>query len=181
MPVITRSPLLSSALALLAAMGLGTAARADDLSAAAADAALSGGAPARDVRGSADAGALPGARRIDAQALQAWLQQRDLAVLQDAVSRAGLDLSRDLVVYGEAGDPVAQALVDSLQGLSRARVHWLVGGAREWTMTGRALRPLAVGHAPVPQHLVLQAREGSGRMAAAALRGEGSPTQLAAR
>ncbi|MET0519000.1 MAG: rhodanese-like domain-containing protein [Burkholderiaceae bacterium] len=174
-PLLRLAPVVAL---LLSALAAGAPARADALSAAAAEAALAGGALAWDVRApQPGAGGLPGARQIDPQALRRWLRDGDLAALQDAVSRAGLDLSRELLVYGDAGDPRAQALVDSLQGLSRAHVHWLVGGATEWAMSGRALRPLAAGHAPVPQRLVLQQAhpgqgQSPGRMAAAALRGD---------
>jgi len=173
---------------LLAGLSLGAAVQADNLSASAAEAALAGGAVAWDLRADAGSG-LPGAVRIDAAALQAWLQRRDLAALQAAVSKAGIDLSREVVVYGEPGDAQAQALVDSLQPLSRGRVHWLVGGATEWAMTGRSLQALASSaRQPVPQHLVAQGpaadSDARGQMASVALRGdaqEARSARLAAR
>ncbi|MBV8604520.1 MAG: hypothetical protein JO224_07545 [Pelomonas sp.] len=163
----------SLALAVLATLATLVAAgnaRADALSAPASEAVLAQGAIAWDVRADAAAG-LPGALHIDAAALDAWLARRDLGALEAAVSRAGIDLSRDLVVYGEPGDARAQALVASLRNISRAQVHWLVGGAAEWAMSGRALAA-AAPHAPVPQHLLAasQAPAPASRMAAATLR-----------
>ena len=157
--------LFSAALALLAA----GAAHADNLAAPAAEAALAQGALAWDVR-EQPAAALPGALRIDAGALTAWLERHDLAALRGAVSAAGLDLSRDIVVYGDAGDLRAQALVESLQALSPGQVHWFVGGAAEWAMSGRELRAAAGTRLPVPQWLVSPVAEGPKTMAAAALR-----------
>ncbi|MDY0743042.1 hypothetical protein SNE35_00925 [Paucibacter sp. R3-3] len=155
-----------AALALLAAAGT---ARADNLAAPAAEAALAHGALAWDVR-EQPAAALPGALRIDPAALTAWLERHDLVALRGAVSAAGLDLSRDIVVYGDAGDPRAQALVESLQALSPGQVHWFVGGAAEWAMSGRELRATTGSRLPVPQWLVSPVAEGPKTMAAAALR-----------
>ena len=162
--------------AVLLALGVASAAHADNLSAAAAESALAQGALAWDVRASTDAG-LPGARRADAAQVDAWLSRGDLASLQKAVSQAGLDLSRDVVVYGEPGDERAAALVASLQAVSPGRVHWLVGGAAEWSQSGRSLSSLSV-HAPVPQHLVAFGGE-AGRMASNSLRGV-APAQVLA-
>lgn len=156
------------------------AAQADSLSAPAAAEALAGGALAWDVRAEAEPG-LPGASRIDSTALQAWLQGGDLAALQTAVSKAGLDLSRDIIVYGAAGDRRAQALVASLQALSRGRVHWLVGGAQEWAMSGRSLQAPGAQRAPVPQVLVAHSDPQRAQMASVALRGAAPDERLAAR
>ncbi|MBV8502949.1 MAG: hypothetical protein JO006_14690 [Paucibacter sp.] len=164
---------LAALLALFSAL-----AHADNLSAPAAEAALAQGALAWDVRSAAASG-LPGARRADAGQIDAWLARGDLQALQAAVSQAGLDLSRDVVVYGDAGDERARALVDSLQAVSPGRVHWLVGGAAEWSQSGRRLDSLSA-HAPVPQHLVLLGTE-TGRMAGAALRGVALEQVLALR
>lgn len=166
---------------LLASLTLGTV-QAEALSAPAAAAALAGGALAWDVRNATGAGSLPGAYRIDAASLAAWLERRDLPALQEAVSRAGLDLSRELVIYGEAGDARAQTLVASLQDLSRGRVHWLVGGAAEWAMSGRPLQAADTApRLPVPQHLVSAVSAGSRTMAAAPLRATAPDALLAAR
>ena len=169
---------LTSALvsALLVSAG---AVHADNLSAPAADEALQQGAMAWDVRSAEAATGLPGALRVEPALLDAWLDHHDLAALQAAVSRAGLDLSRDVVVYGEPGDARAQALVASLQSVSPGRVHWLVGGATEWAMRGHALAP-AASRLPVPQHLVALT-QGSGRMASASLRGVAPEQVLALR
>jgi 3-mercaptopyruvate sulfurtransferase SseA len=165
---------LAAALAALSA----PAVQAENLSAVAADAALRQGALAWDVRSAAAPG-LPGALRVEPALLDAWLAQGDLAALQAAVSRAGIDLSRDVVVYGEPGDARAQALVASLQAVSPGRVHWLVGGATEWALSGRNLAA-AGAHLPVPQRLVAGTQTG-GRMASAALRGAAPDQVLALR
>jgi thiosulfate/3-mercaptopyruvate sulfurtransferase len=158
-------------------LGLGfltaTTVRAEILSAPAAEAAMAEGALVWDVRAQASTG-LPGALRIDAASLDAWLEGHDLVALRQAVSRAGLDLSRDIVVYGGAGDARAQALVESLQGLSPGRVHWFVGGVSEWTMSGRSLLARSGSRLPVPQWLVAPIADGSRAMASASLR---SPPQ----
>jgi len=165
--------------ALLALLALGqTTAHAEALSAPAAEKALAQGAMAWDLRATAARG-LPGARQVDESLLQAWLRRGDLAALQTAVSQAGLDLSRDVVVYGEPGDARAQALVASLQAVSPGRVHWLVGGAEEWSQSGRGVAPLTT-HAPVPQHLVVLS-PAEGRMASASLRGVAAAQVLALR
>lgn len=161
----------AAALAGLALAG----AHAEHLSAPAAEAALSAGALAWDVREAA--AGLPGALRINATTLAAWLEHGDLTALQAAVSRAGLDLSRDIVVYGDAGDIRAQALVASLQGLSRGRVHWFVGGVAEWSMSGRPLQAAVAARLPVPQRLVADTAAGAPVMAGAALR-DGPGTAL---
>lgn len=160
----------SVARTLFLALGLlAGAVQAQPLSAAGADAALAGGALAWDLRATATEG-LPGALRADPAGLRAWLEQGDLAALEAALSAAGLDLSRDLVVYGEPGDAHAQALVDSLRPLARGRVQWLVGGAAEWAMSARPLHPLTARRAPVPQKLVVAEPPAGGAMAAAGLR-----------
>jgi len=156
------------ALTVLLALGLASAAHADTLSAAAAESAIAQGALSWDVRSAAQTG-LPGARQADAGGVEAWLARGDLSALQAAVSGAGLDLSRDVIIYGEPGDRRAQALVASLAKVSPGRVHWLVGGADEWSQSGRSLTPLTA-HLPVPQHLVAFG-DGAGRMASASLRG----------
>ena len=177
-PIMRTFTALASALT-FALLALSGTARAENLSAPAADEALQQGAMAWDVRSAASAAGLPGALQVEPALLDAWLDHHDLAALQDAVSRAGLDLSRDVVVYGEPGDARAQALVVSLQALSPGRVHWLVGGATEWAMTGRALAPVG-SHLPVPQRLVALTQTG-GRMASASLRGMAPEQVLALR
>jgi 3-mercaptopyruvate sulfurtransferase SseA len=149
------------------------AAQADDLSAAAAEAALADGALAWDVRVQPAETTLPNALRIDAASLDAWLRRGELAPLQAAVSAAGLDLSRDIVVYAEAGDLRARALVQSLQALARGRLHWLVGGIDEWQMSGRPLQHSGLGGSsrlPVPQQLLVPDAPAVLTMAGASLR-----------
>lgn len=150
------------------------------LSAPQAQAALQRGALAWDVRGADDAakGGLPGALRIDAAALDGWLEAGDVAALAQAVSAAGIDLSRELVVYGDAGDRRAQALVASLRGVATGSVHWLVGGAPEWQMRGL---PVARGgdarRWPVPQQLVRHGEQPADPACAGALRNVGPAAQ----
>lgn len=132
-------------------------AAAQPLSALDAQAALQHGALAWDVRapGASAVGMLPGAVRIDGTALDRWLEAGDMAALAQAVSAAGIDLSRQVVVYGDAGDSRAQALVASLSGVATGAVHWLVGGAPEWQMRGLPLsQDTAARRWPVPQQLV---------------------------
>jgi len=177
-----KRPLTLSAL-IAAALFASAGARADALSAADSATALAQGAMAWDVRATTTQGTpgLPGALHIDAAALDAWLAHHDLGALEAAVSQAGIDLSRDLVVYGEPGDARAQALVASLRNISRAQVHWLVGGATEWAMSGHPLSPLTA-HAPVPQHLLVASQQpaAASHMAAATLRATAPLDQAAA-
>jgi 3-mercaptopyruvate sulfurtransferase SseA len=123
---------------------------ADALSAAQARDALAQGATAWDVRVQAPR-LLSGAARAD---LDAWQRGGGVAALQAAVSAAGIDLSRDVVVYGAAGDPQAQALVRALQPVASGRVHWLVGGIDEWQAAGLPTIAQAAARLPIPQRLV---------------------------
>lgn len=170
-------PLVSTPLrlrvALLAALTWAAplAALADSLSAHDAHAAIGRGAVAWDVR-AAPAALIPGAVRIATADLQAWLQGKDAASLAGAVSAAGIDLSRDVLIYGTAGDPRAQALHDALATLASGRVRWLVGGIDEWQAAGLPTAVQAAQRLPVPQHLVDWAPVAGAPpgMAAAALR-----------
>jgi 3-mercaptopyruvate sulfurtransferase SseA len=127
------------------------AARADALSAAQARQALAAGALAWDVRAGASFW-LPGAARAD---LDAWQRGGGLPALQVAVSAAGIDLSRDVVIYGVPGDAQAEALVRALQPVSSGRVHWLVGGIDEWQAAGLPTGTQPQARLPVPQRLVM--------------------------
>lgn len=141
-------------LTLVAATG---AARADAVSAAQARERLAHGALLWDVRADAQA-VIPNALRAD---LRAWHRTGDIAALARAVSDSGIDLSREVVIYGQAGDPTAQALVQTLQTVATGRVHWLVGGVEEWQAAGGDLVARPAVRAPVPQRLVvLQAAAG---------------------
>ena len=137
--------------ALLAAIGT----RAEPLSAPAAAAALQRGVTAWDLRpASAGPLGLPGAVRDDAPNLDRWLLTRDVTTLSAAVTNAGIDLSRGVVIYGEAGDARVQAIVESLQGVATGGVYWLVGGTVEWQLAGLALAPATFARRlPVPQRL----------------------------
>lgn len=140
-------------IALLACLAWPQAVRADPVGAAQAHEAIRRGAQAWDVRRLAPATApfLPGAAQAD---LGAWRRSGALDDLARAVSAAGIDLSRDLVVYGRAGDTTAQALVALLASVATGRVHWLVGGIDEWQAAGLPTVASATVRPPVPQHLV---------------------------
>jgi 3-mercaptopyruvate sulfurtransferase SseA len=130
--------------------------------------ALAQGATVVDVR-SASAyaqGHLPGAQRLPSDAARFTSAQ-----LGQAVSIAGIDLSRTVLVVGELGDANAQALWQTLSGYATGRVLWLVGGTTEWQMTGRALSTDTIAAKAVPQHLVrLHAAPEQARMAGHSVR-----------
>jgi len=169
---LTTPTRIAAAALAVAALFAPALARAEALSAADAQAALAGGATAWDVRSGAGS-VIPGTARVASTDLQRWLDGQGSHWLERAVSAAGIDLSRDVVVYGAAGDPRAQALHDGLTRLASGRVYWLVGGIDEWQA---ARLPTAAGptqRLPVPQRLVpWAAGEGgsSAGMAAASLR-----------
>jgi len=145
----------------------------DAVSAHAAALALARGATVVDVRPAADyrAGHLPGAVLLDAHAAT-----RGLAALQEQVSRQGVDLSREVVLVGLPGDPVAQRLQQQLALYATGRVSWLVGGVHEWVLSGRPVDTAAVVLPAVPQYLVpLRSEARSPRMAGAALRDAAGP------
>lgn len=100
-------------------------AHADFVSADDAAEALARGARVVDVRSAAayGAGHLPGAVLVEATVAMA-----DRASLQALVSRQGVDLSREVVVVGQAGDVLAQQLHAHLKAYATGRVSWLVGG-----------------------------------------------------
>lgn len=165
----------------------GGVARADaarPVSAHDAAAALQRGALAWDVRTGASTatpgGVLPGTVRVDPAALDRWLADGDVGALARAVSAAGLDLSRDVVIYGEPGDPRAQALAASLERVAGVRVLWLVGGTAEWQAHGLPLDAAASARLPVPQWLVLRDDAPAGAMAAPHRR-DGATAELVAR
>lgn len=152
------------ALLLGASLLAGTAALAEPVSAAEAQRRLQEGSQAWDLRAEAST-LLPGAVRL------ALDPQVDAQTLARAVSAAGLDLSRDVLIYGEPGDARAQALHQRLARLASGRVDWLVGGVAEWQMAGNSTASAPARRLPVPQNLV-EAGEVAAqpRMAAAALR-----------
>lgn len=152
------------------------AAQAEAVSARLAQHALAQGAVAWDVR-AAPAALVPGAVQAD---LRAWQSGGGLAALEQAVSAAGIDLSRDVVLYGAAGDPLAQSLLAALRGVASGQVHWLVGGIEEWQAAGLPTRTQATPRLPVPQHLVSRGRGEGGAPAAATLRRAGPATLLSA-
>lgn len=140
--------------------------RAEPVSAAVAAQRLQDGAQAWDVR-SQGGSLLPGTVRLAADGLV------DGEALARAVSAAGIDLSRDVLIYGEAGDARAQALHALAGRLASGRVDWLVGGVTEWQMAGGSVAAAPVQRLPVPQRLVAWDEDGKAsgvRMAAAARR-----------
>ena len=165
------------AAALLLASGL---ARAEVVSATAAAQRLQEGAQAWDVRTTGQGQVLPGAVRLDAQACLEWLSTGNVQALGAAVSAAGIDLSRDVVIYGNAGDARAQALHTALQAVATGRVLWFVGGIAEWQLSGRPTVAQPSPRLPVPQHLVALSADAAPRMAAASLRDPAAPPELLA-
>jgi 3-mercaptopyruvate sulfurtransferase SseA len=148
---------------------------ADAISAAQAREALAHGATAWDVRAQGER-LLPGAARAD---LSAWQRGGGLAAIEAAVSAAGIDLSRDVVIYGAAGDAQAQALVRTLQPVAGGRVHWLVGGIDEWQAAGLPTATQGTARLPVPQRLVaLQPERAGAAPAGAALRQSATASPL---
>lgn len=145
------------------------------LSADAAAQALARGARVVDIRPQVryQAGHLPGAVALDVAAVAA-----DVAALQAQVSRLGIDLSREVVIVGEPGDPQALRLLQQLANYATGQVAWLVGGTHEWALGGRPLHTGVTRLPAVPQHLVQlsplavagTASAGAPRMAGAALR-----------
>jgi thiosulfate/3-mercaptopyruvate sulfurtransferase len=165
-----------AALSVLALSVLPLAAQADVLSAAQAREALARGATAWDVRSAAPAQRLPGTAQAD---LTAWGRGGGVAALAAAVSDAGIDLSRDVVLYGAAGDARAQALLAALKPVASGRVMWLVGGIDEWQAAGLPTASQASVRLPVPQRLVaLQPALVSAQPAAAALRQSATASPL---
>jgi 3-mercaptopyruvate sulfurtransferase SseA len=170
---------LPSLIALFALLALPLAARADALGATQARSLLGDGAVAWDVRPAGEH-LLPGAVRAD---LAGWQRHGDAASLSRAVSAAGIDLSREVVLYGSAGDPLAQALYAALTRLATGNVHWLVGGIDEWRAAGLPTAAHAALRAPVPQHWVARPDGGERPNAAAAARREpaAAPVSVVAR
>lgn len=142
-------------------------------SAHAAAAALQRGAMVMDIRPADEyaAGHLPGAVSVPlAQAPQ------DRETLQALVSQHGLDLSREVLLVGQPGDPQAQRLQAALSAYATGRVGWLVGGMAEWTLSGHPSETRTTRLAPVPQWLVpLQPAPDRVRMAGAPTRDLAAP------
>ena len=147
-------------------------AQSEPVTARAAAEALTRGATAWDLRvDNTDQVTLPGAVRVDHRALEQWLRARDITALATAVSNAGIDLSREVVVFGEPGDAEAQAIVASLLEVASGKLLWLVGGLAEWQLAGLPvqLAPSA-GRYPVPQHLAMRSDVSEAATLAAASR-----------
>ncbi|MCW5651696.1 MAG: hypothetical protein KIS62_18270 [Ramlibacter sp.] len=159
---------LLSALLLTTLTAAASAQTAPAVSAGAVAQALARGATVVDLRARADylAGHLPGAVSLDPGEVGT-----DLHSLQAAVSRHGIDLSREVVLMGLPGDLRVQQLQLRLMDYATGRVDWLVGGAHEWALSGRPLEDGSVSLPAVPQYLVaLNRQDESPRMAGASLR-----------
>ena len=149
---LIRSCLRGLGLLTLSCLAQGASAvTAEPVSALVAERFVAQGALVVDVRSAAAfaQGSLPGAVVWMAGAGEVSVQE-----LERHVSRAGIDLSRTVVVLGDAGDPRAQALWQQLAQYASGRVLWLVGGVQEWQMAGFALATTQIAHKPVPQTLV---------------------------
>lgn len=145
---------------------------------------------------SADAAALAlarGATVVDVRSPQAYARghlpsavllhqnaaRLSVAKLERLLSDAGIDLSRTVLVVGEPGDANAQALWHTLSTYATGRVLWLVGGASEWQMTGRALSTQPIAAKAVPQRFVaLYPLSTDVRMAGQSTRGAAQPSSL---
>ncbi len=104
------------------------------------------------------------------------------ADLARALSDAGVDLSRTVVVMGYAGDERAHALWQTLQHYATGRVLWLVGGTAEWQMRGYVLTAELLPHKPVPQYLVaLKSPVTAPRMAGSSMRSSGLGAPMASK
>jgi rhodanese-related sulfurtransferase len=125
--------------------GQASAVSADD-----AHNAIVQGAFVVDVRSASDFahGHLPQAASLPVNAAQ--LPLTDLAA---ALSKAGVDSSRTMLIVGDAGDAQAQALWQRLSQVTSGRVLWLVGGVQEWQMRGHTLSLDVAKRLPVPQFL----------------------------
>lgn len=165
---------LAPAVALAAAVLAGhSVARAEVLGAHAAQAAVSRGAIVWDLRERADylAGHLPGAVQARTDWLGDGTAEPALDALQQAVSDAGIDLSREVIIYGQPGDARVMALYRTLERVAAGKVHWLVGGAAEWQQSGSTLSQSESHRRPVPQRLAVLRDDGqAGPMAGDALR-----------
>ncbi len=150
------------------------AAEPEAVSADTAAQAIAQGAVVADVRNPAAfaQGHLPNAASLPADAAG-----RSVAALERLLSDAGVDVSRTVVVVGEAGDANAQALWQTLSAYATGRVLWLVGGTSEWQLTGRSLQQGSAVLQAVPQRLVRQQAQGSAsaRMAGASVRAVAAP------
>ncbi len=162
-----------AAVLVTAVLGSASVARAEVVGAHVAQAAVSRGAIVWDLRERTDylAGHLPGA----VQARTDWLgdgsAEPALDALQQAVSDAGIDLSREVIVYGQPGDARVMALYRTLERVAAGKVHWLVGGVAEWQQAGAALSQDESLRRPVPQRLTVLRDDGqAGPMAGDALR-----------
>jgi rhodanese-related sulfurtransferase len=153
-----RQVLLAVMLALAA--GVATAAPAQALDLAQARAELAAGVLVWDLRSAGPV--LPGAVRVQPDALAAWREHGDAATLSAAVSAAGVNLSGRVLVVADADDADTAALAERLAALSRGSVAWLRGGLPAWQQAGLPLQAQPSTRLPMPQRLVaLPAGEGA--------------------
>ncbi|TAG26824.1 MAG: rhodanese-like domain-containing protein [Burkholderiales bacterium] len=143
--------------------GQASAVSADD-----AHSAIVQGAFVVDVRAASEyaQGHLPQAVSLPTNAAQLSLFE-----LAAALSKAGVDSSRTMLVVGDAGATDAQALWQRLAQITSGRVLWLVGGVQEWQMRGHVLSRDVSTRLPVPQFLVpFDAPANAARMAGSKVR-----------
>jgi rhodanese-related sulfurtransferase len=154
--------LLTALYAVASQAGQALAVSADD-----ALAAVQSGATVLDVRSerSFAQGHLPGALRLSAD-----LHAQPLAHIAQALSSAGADSSRPLLVVGDAGSADAHALWQRLAAVTSGRTLWLVGGVQEWQLRGHALTQAVQTRLPVPQVLASFEVQTSSQMAGRAVR-----------
>jgi len=153
--MLARAMLRPWALALyvVAAAGAVHAAPPQALDASMAQQALARGAVAWDLREAPATPLLPGALRLDAAAVRAWLDRGDVAALSAAASAAGLNLAGEVLIYGDSDDTRAAAVAAQLATVSRGRVHWLAGGIAPWLAAGLPSSEQPARRLPLPQRL----------------------------
>jgi rhodanese-related sulfurtransferase len=134
-------------------------ARHAPISAHAAQDAVSRGATVLDVRAEAAfaSGSLPGAVSLPS------LANAPAHELAGKLSAAGVDLSREVLLLGDAGSDAVQSLHQALARVSSGQVLWLVGGLTEWQAAGGTVIANATPRSrhAVPQRLVNLPASGS--------------------
>lgn len=158
----------ASVLALLCMAGGAGAAQPQALDVVQARAEVSAGTVVWDLRGGG--AVLPGALRVDPQALAAWRATGDLAVLSAAVSAAGVNLSGRVLLVADADDAATAHTAARLARLARGSIAWLQGGVSAWQAQGLPLEAVPATRLPLPQRLVALDAQPSGDAPADAAR-----------
>jgi 3-mercaptopyruvate sulfurtransferase SseA len=168
-PLLAAPAALACVAAVLALVGTpaAEAAPAQRLEVAQAQAAVAHGTTVWDLR--TQGAVLPGAVRLPAAALRAWLLQGELPALAAAVSAHGINLAGTVLLVAD-DDAQAEALAHRLAPLSRGHIAWLAGGAAAWQAAGLPLVTDPSRRLPVPQRLVAIDPAPASPPAAAALR-----------